>query len=136
MPNQVTSFPHGTCRKKIGRFADSAEGGVSSKKKRQNDHWIKPYASHSSFVKFGHLHACPATEPAVSIIHHSYKDEKCMRKLKRKAPFNSTHSAVTSVYAKRAAPLPDARTGFPPSPPGPQSCVLVSGCDGRHALTG
>jgi len=42
-------------KKKIGRYADSAEDGNSSKrKKRQNDHRIKPYASHSSFVKSGH----------------------------------------------------------------------------------
>jgi len=58
MPNQITSIPHGMCRqKKIGRYADSAEEEIHlRKKKRQNDHWIKQYASHSSFVKSGHAH--------------------------------------------------------------------------------
>src|SRR5687768_14742135 len=55
MPNEVTSFPHGNCRKKIGRYADSAED-IIHKKKRQNDQWIRPYASHSSFVKSGQIH--------------------------------------------------------------------------------
>jgi hypothetical protein len=56
MPKPVTSFPHGKCReKKIGRYADSAENKFPKEKKRQNDHSIKPYASRSSFVKFGRL---------------------------------------------------------------------------------
>jgi hypothetical protein len=94
MPKPVTSFPHGTYReKKIGRYADSAEEEYSSKrKKRQNDHSINPYASHSSFVKSGHLEACPSAEPAISIIHDSYKDEKCMRNFKRKAPWKRDYT--------------------------------------------
>src|SRR5688572_3889641 len=42
-------------KKKIGRYADSAED-IIHKKKRQNDHSIRPYASHSSFVKSGQIH--------------------------------------------------------------------------------
>ncbi len=88
MPKPVTSFPHGNCREtKIGRYADSAEEELVQRKKRQNDHSINPYASHSSFVKSGQRQACPSTEPARSIIHDSYKDEKCMRNVKRKAPW-------------------------------------------------
>jgi hypothetical protein len=55
-------------------------------KKRQNDHGIKPYASHSSFLKSGQLQACPSTEPVIGIIHDSYTDEKCMRNVTKKSP--------------------------------------------------
>src|SRR5687768_6194438 len=41
-------------RKKLGRCADSAEDGISIKK-RQNDRGIKQYASHSSFKIGTHL---------------------------------------------------------------------------------
>jgi hypothetical protein len=82
MPKPVTSFPHGTCRKKNGRCADSAEGGVIQKKKRQNDRWIKPYASHSSFVKFGQAQSVSTTESAIRIIPDSVPDGKSGRKVK------------------------------------------------------
>ena len=76
MPKQVTSFPHGNCRKKIGRYANSAEE-IIHKKKRQNDHWIRPYASHSSFVKSGHFMSINRT--ATIIIHNLPADEKIPR---------------------------------------------------------
>src|SRR5690349_23177520 len=57
------------------------------RKKRQNDHSINPYASHSSFVKSGPM---SITESAISIIHDSGEDEKCMRNVKRKAPWQGS----------------------------------------------
>src|SRR6185503_17451332 len=42
------------CREmKIGRYADSAEDVLH--KKRQNDRWIRPYASHSSLLRSGDI---------------------------------------------------------------------------------
>jgi hypothetical protein len=68
--------------KKNGRCADSAEGRGNSKKKRQNDRWIKPYASHSSFVKFGQAQSVSTTESARRIIPDSVPDGKSGRKAK------------------------------------------------------
>ena len=48
----------------IRRFG---RGGSLSNKKRQNDHWIKRYASHSSFVNSGHSQSVPITE-----LHYHY----------------------------------------------------------------
>jgi hypothetical protein len=64
--------------KKLGRYADSAED-VPDKKKRQNDRWIRPYASRSSFVKSGHTQSVSINRTASIIIHDSRADEKIPR---------------------------------------------------------
>ena len=77
-------------KNKIGRYADSAEDEIHlRKKKRQNDHSIldQPVRFTLLFCKIW-TYFCPSTGSALIIIHDSCKDEKCMRIVKRKAPWH------------------------------------------------
>ena len=120
MPKPVTSFPHGKCReKKIGRYTDSAEERYSSKrKKRQNDHWIKPYASHSSFVKSGQMF--PTNHKLLSRFTRDEDTAPCM--LKEKPLGNDLLSQEVALQVPSA--LTGLTTGFgmlPGVPPSLQS---------------
>ena len=73
-------------------------------KKRQNDHWTRPYASHSSFYIRVRTITCPATEPTIIIIHDLRVDEKITNEmLKEKASWqgldrNSPSKPINAEY--------------------------------------